>query len=319
MKTKKTTKKRTTKRATTSAAPRRRGVRILFATDGSPGAAAALELLATLPLRPVDDVTVVMYPAYFLVGRPDGTGLIGRLMEGRRKAARSTVDAAVQRLSGRGVRARGVVAQGLEAVDGILRVVTERSPDLIVMGSRGLGPVGSTVVGSTARTLALLSPVPVLIVRDRRTAPRRVLIAVDGSPASRAALAAFTRIPLPDDVEVELLHVLPQHDWSGLPVRDDELAELREEQERSESEAADRLLQASAEALGAGFAVRQAKERGGVADTIWAHADALDADLVVLGSRGLGGPRRPFWGSTAERLIVTAGCSVLLAPVPTRK
>jgi nucleotide-binding universal stress UspA family protein len=317
MKAKKTTKKTTTKRATTSVASRGRGVRILFATDGSPGAAAALDLLATLRLRAADEVTVVMYPAYFLAARPDGTGLIGRLMEGRRKAAQSTVDAAVRRLSGLKVRVRGVVAQGLEAADGILRVVTERSPDLIVMGSRGLGPVGSTVIGSTARTLALLSPVPVLIVRDRRTAPRRVLIAVDGSPASRAALAAFTRIPLPSGVEVELLHVLPAHDWSGLPVRGEELAELREEQERAESEAADRLLQASADALGAGVAVRKAKERGAVPDTIRAHADAMDADLVVLGSRGLSGPRRPFWGSTAERLIVTADCSVLLAPVPT--
>ncbi len=316
--TKKTTKGTTRKTARRSTGGTTRGgIRILFATDGSAGAAGALDLLASLPLRAVDEVTVVTYPSYFLVARPDGTGLIGRLMEGRRRAARATVDAAVRRLAGRGVRASGVVAQGLEAVDGILRVVTERSPDLLVMGSRGLGPVSSLVIGSTARTLTLLSPVPVLIVRDRQTAPQRVLVTVDGSGASRAALAAFARLPLPGKVEVELLHVLPAHDWSGPPVRGEELAALRVEQERTESKTADALLKASAVALRNGFAVRQVKERGAVADTIWAHADAMAADLIVLGSRGLSGPRRPFWGATAERVFVTSSCSVLVAPTPT--
>lgn len=308
----------TTKRTTTSTMSSDRGARILLATDGSPGAAAALDLLASMPLRPVDEIIVVTFPSYLVAARPDQTGLIGRLMEGRRRAAQVTADEAVRRLEGSGARVSGVVAEGLEAVDGILRVAVERSPDLIVMGSRGLGPVSSVAIGSTARTLALLSPVPVLIVRGRVSAPRRVLVAVDGSEASRAALSAFARLPLAKGVTVELLTVLPVHDWSGLPVRGEELAELREAQERAETDAADRLLQRSTKTLPEGVAIQTAMERGAVTDTIRAHAGALDADLIVLGSRGLSGPRRTFWGSTAEQVIVTAGCSVLLAPLPTR-
>ena len=313
-----TTTTMTTTRTRTSTISSDRGARILFATDGSPGAMAALEFLGSMPLRPEDEIIVVTYPSYFLAARPDQTGLIGKLMEGRRRAAQTTADETVQRLAGSGARVSGVVAQGLEAVDAILRVAVERSPDLLVMGSRGLGPVSSVVVGSTARTLALLSPVPVLIVRGRGKALRRVLVAVDGSEASRAALGAFARLPLTSGVIAELLHVLPEHDWSDLPVRREELAELREAQERAETDAADRLLQSSAKALPKGVEIRMVKERGAVTDMIRAHADALDADLIVLGSRGLSGPRRPFWGSTAERLIVTADCSVLLAPVQTR-
>jgi len=286
------------------------------ATDGSPGAAVALDLLASMPLRPLDEIIAVTYPSYFLVARQDRTGLIGKLMEGRRRSAQTTVDAAVQSLARTGARVTGVVAEGLEAVDAILRVAAEQSPDLIVMGSRGLGGVGSVVLGSTARTLALLSPVPVLIVRGRATAPRRVLIAVDGSEASRSALTAFARLPLAEGVVVELLHVLPAHDWSDLPMRREELAELREAQERAETDAADQLLQRSATSLPKDVEVRLAKSRGAVTDTIRSHASALDADLIVLGSRGLSGPRRPFWGSTAEQVIATAECSVLLAPVP---
>jgi universal stress protein E len=305
------------KRTTTNTMSGERGARILLATDGSPGAAVALDLLGSMPLRPADEIIVVTYPSYFLVARPDQTGLIGRLVEGRRHAAQATADGAVRRLAGSGARVSGVVAQGLEAVEAILRVAVERSPDLIVMGSRGLGPLSSVVIGSTARTLALLSPVPVLIVRGRGTAPRRVLVAVDGSEASQAALSAFARLPLVTESVVELLHVLPVHDWSDLLVRGEELAELREAQERDETDAADRLLQSSAKSLPKGVEIRTAKERGAVADTIRAHADALDADLIVLGSRGQSGPRRPFWGSTAERVITSAGCSVLVAPVPT--
>lgn len=314
------TKKTTTARAekATAKASGAGGVRILLATDGSSGAGAALDLLSALPLRTRDEVIVVMYPDYFLAARPDRTGLIGRLMQGRRDAARRTVDAAVRRLEERGLRASGVIADGLEAVDGILRVIKQRAPGLLVVGTRGLGPVRSAVIGSVARALAQLSPVPVLIVRDLRTAPQRVLIAVDGSAASRAALSALTRLPVSKELTVELLHVMPARDWSKMSLPDEDLADVRATQERAESEAADAVLRAARKALPKGVSVRTQKERGAVTDTIWARADAMQADLIVLGSRGDAGPRRPFWGSTAERVIVTGGRSVLVAPPPTR-
>ena len=46
----------TTKGNTTSTMSSDRGARILLATDGSPGAAAALDLLGSMPLRPFDEI-----------------------------------------------------------------------------------------------------------------------------------------------------------------------------------------------------------------------------------------------------------------------
>lgn len=291
------------------------GVRFLFATDGSEGADVALDVLLALPLRPIDEVVVVTYPAFFLAARPNGTGLIARLMERRRRAAHEVVEAATERLAAIGVRTAGVVQSGLEAVDAILRVAQDRQADLLVVGSRGLGLVSGLVLGSTARTLAILSPVPVLVVRDRRSAPRRVLIAVDGSAASRAALQLFARLPLPREVTVELLHVLPAHDWSEVaPATNDEILALRESFERDEAERARTLFQQSAAALPATATISTYLERGAVPDTILARAAAIGADLIVVGSRGLSGPRRPLWGSTAERVILSAHCAVLIAP-----
>ncbi len=293
------------------------GVRLLFATDGSEGADVALDALLALPLRPIDEVVVVSYPAFFLAARPDGTGLVARLMDRRRRAAREVVEAATARLATIGVRTSGVVQNGLDAVDAILRVVQDRHADLVVVGSRGLGLVSGLMLGSTARTLAVLSPVPVLVVRDRRSAPRRVLIAVDGSLASRAALLLFARLPLSREVTVELLHVLPAHDWSQVaPATDDEILALRESFERDEAERARILLQQSAAALPSTATSSTYVERGAVPDTILARAATIGADLIVLGSRGLSGPRRPLWGSTAERVMVAGTSSMLIAPVP---
>jgi len=292
------------------------GVRVLFATDGSDGAAVALDFLMALPLRTSDEVLVVSYPAYFLAARPDGTGIIGALMEGRRQAAHDTVDAAIKRLAAAGVPAAGVVQEGLEAVDAILRVAADRHADLIVLGSRGRGPVSSLLLGSTARALAMLSVVPVLVVRERRTTPRRVLIAVDGSAASRAAAALFARLPMPKDVSIELLHVLTPHQWGEIgPGRDGEIADLRESFERDEAGLAGKILSDAASQLG-GRTVSTLSVRGPVSDAILERAAATGADLVVLGSRGVAGPRRLLWGSTAERVAVAARCAVLIAPVP---
>lgn len=291
------------------------GVRILFATDGSEGADVALDVLLAVPLRPSDEVVVVSYPAFFLAARPDGTGLIARLMERRRRAAHEVVEAATERLATIGVRTVGVVQNGSDAVDAILRVAQDRHADLVVVGSRGLGLVGSLALGSTARTLAILSPVPVLVVRDRRSAPRRVLVAVDGSAASRSALRLFARVPLPREVTVELLHVLPAHEWSEVaPETNDEILALRESFERDEAERARTLLHDAAAALPATATTTTFLERGAVPETILARATATAADLIVLGSRGMNGPRRPLWGNTAERVIVGAHCAVLIAP-----
>jgi nucleotide-binding universal stress UspA family protein len=44
-------------------------------------------------------------------------------------------------------------------------------------------------------------------------------------------------------------------------------------------------------------------ETGGPAETLADRADRMDADLVVVGSRGLGAVKRAFLGSTSNRLV----------------
>jgi nucleotide-binding universal stress UspA family protein len=53
-----------------------------------------------------------------------------------------------------------------------------------------------------------------------------------------------------------------------------------------------------------------------VRSEILGEVQALDADLVALGTRGVGGVRRAVMGSTASAVALTAGCTVLVAYDP---
>jgi nucleotide-binding universal stress UspA family protein len=228
------------------------GLHLVLATDGSAGAALALDMLLDLPLGPRDRVTVVTHPTFFLAARPNGDGIVSRLAARQRDRARAIVKATLARLIERGIRVDGVVQDGEDAVDAIVRAATSRKADLVVVGSRGHGAVASLLIGSTARTLAILCPVPILIVRGPGKAPQRVLLAYDGSPAARAALALLRRLPLPREATVVALNVIPPRTWPELGADDDDALDLRVRIEREDLTSAESVVGEAALPFGDG-------------------------------------------------------------------
>ncbi|MEK6206648.1 MAG: universal stress protein [Chloroflexota bacterium] len=183
-------------------------MRILFATDGSPGAENALRFLLSLPLSVADHVTVLTVPRFTFAGLADGEAAVA-LPAGAesRKDAGRVAETARGRLSTLNVPAATLVADGPVA-EAIERAAIERAEELVVIGSRGLGAIAGVLLGSTGRALARHAPISLLVVRERRETPRRILAAVDGSPESDVAMDLICRLPLPADVEITLLHVL---------------------------------------------------------------------------------------------------------------
>ena len=286
--------------------------RILCAIDGSAGPHAAVELVARLPHRSRDEVIVASHPEYLLAASPEAGGVLAGAMRRRREAAEGAVRSGVDRLSAAGAKARGIVCEGIDTPDALLRAVESERADLVVVGSRRRGPWTSIFLGSVARSLAILSPVAVLVVRGPADTPVRVLAAVDGSPSSDAALAAFSRLPHAEGTSVELLHVLPEHDWAD--AQDEELMGIRASVEHDEERRASALLERARGSIGPGLDARVRIERGHAGEHVLARAAATGAQLVVVGMRGSGAPRRPFWGSTAEQVVTQAPCAVLIAP-----
>jgi nucleotide-binding universal stress UspA family protein len=80
------------------------------------------------------------------------------------------------------------------------------------------------------------------------------------------------------------------------------------EEERNEADAV--LEQATGRLGRASLAVMTMSRLGDAADVLLAVAEEVDADLIVIGNRGLTGVRRYLLGGVADRVAHHAPCSV---------
>jgi nucleotide-binding universal stress UspA family protein len=147
--------------------------------------------------------------------------------------------------------------------------------------------------------------VPVLVIRASHMAlraPRKVLVAVDGSPASDEAVAETGAVAARAGAEVLALHVQHMVAVQGVAIVEPE----------AEAHA---IVDRAVEELGA----HRVRARGetmidhSVAAAIVAAADAFGADLVVIGSRrptGIGGI---LLGSVGHEVVSRMRRPVLLA------
>lgn len=62
----------------------------------------------------------------------------------------------------------------------------------------------------------------------------------------------------------------------------------------------------------AGVSVRTVEARGDPADAVVRQAEDEDADLIVVGTRGLNVAQRALLGSVSTRIVHHAGCDVLV-------
>ncbi len=128
---------------------------------------------------------------------------------------------------------------------------------------------------------------------------RRLLLAYDGSPAARAALARAAEIARPRD-EVSVVNVMPE---PGVSCR---LAPFTEERHRQATllrDAADHLAER-------GIAIRPCAAVGDEADETLAAAARIAADLIIVGESHGRLPR--VLGSPCDRIVRRAACDVLV-------
>jgi nucleotide-binding universal stress UspA family protein len=196
----------------------------------------------------------------------------------------------------------------------IAGVAAERHIDLVVTGHRGRSGLEQVLLGSVAAEVVDRSPAPVLVARSARVG--RLLLAVDGTQASRAAVDLVARtVPLHDS-EVRVLAVAdPRYPWwAGMDQIGQDaakawstaLAQSRSSLEQVARESAARLA-------AAGIDARPVTGEGRPADVILEQAEATPTDVIVLGSRGQTGLRRMLVGSVGRDVLHHARCSVLIA------
>lgn len=138
----------------------------------------------------------------------------------------------------------------------------------------------------------------------------RVVVGIDGSPNSRAAASWAARLAGALGAEVVAVHAL------GLLERlQPEGGPEPAETHLPEIEA---LFQQDwcAPLTDAGTRFRCELRYGPPVQVLLEVADTEDADLVVVGSRGVGGPSALLLGSTSSRLATASSRPVMIVPLP---
>jgi nucleotide-binding universal stress UspA family protein len=138
--------------------------------------------------------------------------------------------------------------------------------------------------------------------------PRTLLLATDGSEDAAAALQAAVDVSRLTDSALHLLHVFEfaPREYSGLALRlhSPFASSLRGESLLEEQ----RTLVEEAGGTMAGVHLRT----GSPVDEILDASEELEADLLIVGSRGLGGVGELLLGSVSEGLLHNTQCPMLV-------
>ena len=141
--------------------------RIVIGTDGSADARAAVREGVELAAAVGGEVTLVYarQAPIAIFGEPYYQDALSE----ERKIAERAIDEAVAIAREHGIEPETEVLDG-DAADAIIRVAATVDADVIVVGSRGLGPLASAFLGSVSRSVMTRAHRPVLVAK----APERV-------------------------------------------------------------------------------------------------------------------------------------------------
>ena len=292
----------------------------LLATDGSREAGRAAQMAVELSRSLGSELhTVYVEPLPSPYAFPESTIIDPDFRHEMRERAQQEARVKLEEEVGR-IRELGGEVAGSHAAAGrpdaeIVRVAEEVSAGLVILGSRGLGAIKRAAMGSVSDSVVRHAHGSVLVVRGNggEDIPRGpIVLAIDGSEGAKLAARAAAEISAAGGSEVHVIYVLPTAErLYGFHRYSDEVKESLLEQARNE---AGKFLDAQAERVGSdGGTVGQTYLGTGRPDEeIIELAEEIDAGMVVIGSRGLGGIRRALVGSVSESVARHAHCPVLV-------
>lgn len=288
--------------------------RVVVGVDGSPGGRAALAwAMADAARRDAGLLVVSAFPIEIYWGDPN-------LIDDRRITAAGAdtetrvtalVDAVAAETGGERVPVDILVLPG-PAAHHVLAAA--EGAGLLVVGSRGRGPVKSTLLGSVALHAVTHARCPVVVVHPRAAAsatPPRVVVGLDGSDASRVALEQALAEAGRLGAEVTAVAAYsPASYWSdAYDILMPPLERLREEaQRRAEAMVSDVLADGSP-----AVPVTTTAVQGPAGEVLVSAAEG--ADLLVVGGRGHSAIPGMLLGSVALHCVVHAPCPVMVVPV----
>ena len=154
---------------------------ILVAIDGSPQSIRALEAASQLARAMRGRLTVMTVATLRWTAGVPSPG-VPRILIDEELEARKHIDESLD-LVDAPHDVEKVVAWGPSVADSILEQAERGKHDLIVLGSRGRGPIRATLLGSASRRVLDHSAVPVLIVRPHPVPAQKEHVRGQHAPA----------------------------------------------------------------------------------------------------------------------------------------
>ena len=287
--------------------------KILLATDGSGDAALAARAAVDLSARFGSRLHVMH--TWHSVPSPHFKSFVRShfKQQGEELLAKE-----VARIEGVGGRIAEAHLREGRAADEILGFAEKIGAGLIVLGSRGHGPVERIAIGSVSEGVVRHPPCPVLVVRGGEAAwpPDKVVLGDDGSEEARAAVEMGATIggfygskgllvqAYPSLMEVDVdggevtARMLDDEGW--FKTRERDLGGRAREIEGALG-SRPKLRVASGEPT---VCLLSAAEEG----------DSPEKALIAVGSRGLGAVRRTTLGSVSTKVLHVARGPVLVCP-----
>jgi nucleotide-binding universal stress UspA family protein len=270
--------------------------KVLLATDGSKDAALAARAAVDVCERTGAELHVVH--VWYSVP----TARLRPFMRAElKKLGNELLEEGVKRVEDSGGIVTGAHLVEGRAADEILDLAGQIGAGLIVIGSRGLGPVGRIALGSVSEAVIHHSDWPVLVLRGGEDAwpPERVIFGDDGSEAARAAGDLGASLCGHHGAQALMLRAYPR-----LPEVDAEGRRFDPRMVDDELRRAEKALQERSRTLESRLGSRP-KLRVVVGDAAAslveaAEEDAPESTLLAVGSRDLGVIGRMRLGSVSR-------------------
>lgn len=268
-------------------------MKILLATDGSKHSEGAASFLTSLNLSAEDEVTI-FHVVYWIPFLYDRESYFDTFKEIKMKIAPEIIDSAFEILKPLNAKISTAITDG-SPEQSIIDTAVDSGTDLIVMGARGIKGIEAIFVGSTTKSVAANSPVPVFIIKlpvfhdpDRI----KILFATDGSEYSLATEKLLSSIPFYDNTEMTVLNVIWSY-FSDIPEKyvmkiNERIKDDMAKTGSAELMESERIIEQTRKRLGKRFSnINILSKVGDPSAEILKTSEALGTDIIAVGCRGL--------------------------------
>ena len=291
----------------------------LMATDGSPEATAALRNATRLLSRRDNEVHILCVAPEFYEpgGRKEDKRVRAEYERSIARETRKILERAHQTLLAEGI-AGEIRAESGSPAEVIVRLANDYN--VTVLGATSQYDTTRPGIGSVASRVVEHAPGIVLVCRENAGGSSlRILLCVDGSRASQAALNSLTTYFNTESAEITLMHVVEtpwvnlglDQDWfdRGGETREQKGSEIQLEEEL-QFEANEIIEDAAEQLTRQGLDVTTVIAEGNPATEILGQAEQDEYDLIVLGASGATDMKHTMLGSVSAKVTGQAPCSV---------